>query len=242
MFYSSDGGHYRRSNFARRVFRPACDGRYEPVNGKPGNLVVVDATAWPGRPVASWPPTSPGMPFAPPSGRGTPRLVSAEGTGRCRSCGRAIHRRLDGSLVAHKIHEEPCGGSGREPVDDPPLAAWLPVKAGLTPHGLRHSQKTWMAEDGIPEILAEQRLGHEVPGMRGLYAHASQRMRDELKQALQARWEDSLRERAAIHPHSPVPLLDDLLAAHQELAKLPRREPTSQISPNTTTAPIHHVG
>jgi hypothetical protein len=27
-----------------------------------------------------------------------------------------------------------------------------------------------MAEDGIPEILAEQRLGHEVPGMRGLYA------------------------------------------------------------------------
>jgi hypothetical protein len=24
-----------------------------------------------------------------------------------------------------------------------------------------------MAEDGIPDILAEQRLGHEVPGMRG---------------------------------------------------------------------------
>jgi hypothetical protein len=69
-----------------------------------------------------------------------------------------------------------------------------------------------MAEDGIPEILAEQRLGHEVPGMRGLYAHASERMRDELKAALQARWEDSLRERAAIHPHSPVPLLGELMA------------------------------
>ena len=27
----------------------------------------------------------------------------------------------------------------------------------------RHSHKTWMAEDGIPEILAEQRLGHDVP-------------------------------------------------------------------------------
>jgi hypothetical protein len=36
-----------------------------------------------------------------------------------------------------------------------------------------------MAEDGIPEILAEQRLGHQVPGMRGLYAHVSDRMRDE---------------------------------------------------------------
>jgi hypothetical protein len=67
-------------------------------------------------------------------------------------------------------------------------------------------------------------------------------MRDELKQALQARWEDSLRERAAIQPHSPVPLLDEMLAAHQELAELPRREPISQISPGTTTAPIRHVG
>ena len=79
-------------------------------------------------------------------------------------------------------------------------------------HGLRHSHKTWMAEDGIPEILAEQRLGHQVPGMRGLYAHASDRMRDDLKHALQARWEDSLRDRAAIAPRSPVPLLDELLA------------------------------
>ena len=69
-----------------------------------------------------------------------------------------------------------------------------------------------MAEDGIPEILAEQRLGHEVPGMRGLYTHVSERMRDELKPALQARWEESLRARAAISPHSPVPLLDELLA------------------------------
>jgi len=76
-----------------------------------------------------------------------------------------------------------------------------------------------MAEDGIPEILAEQRLGHEVPGMRGLYAHASDRMRDDLKAALQARWGDSLRARAVIHPHSPVPLLDELLAPHRDTAR-----------------------
>jgi hypothetical protein len=69
-----------------------------------------------------------------------------------------------------------------------------------------------MAEEGIAEILAEQRLGHQVPAMRGLYAHASQRMRDELTADLQARWEESLRERAAIDPHSTVPLLDILLA------------------------------
>ena len=73
-----------------------------------------------------------------------------------------------------------------------------------------------MAEDGIPEILAEHRLGHEVPGMRGLYAHTSDRMREDLKAALQARWEDSLRDRAALNEHSPVPLLDELLAPFRE--------------------------
>jgi hypothetical protein len=51
--------------------------------------------------------------------------------------------------------------------------------------------------------------------MRGLYAHASQRMRAELTAALQARWEESLRERATIAPHSPVPLLDNLLAPYR---------------------------
>jgi hypothetical protein len=69
-----------------------------------------------------------------------------------------------------------------------------------------------MAEENIPEILAEQRLGHQVPGIRGLYAHASDRMRDDLTTALQARWETSLNERAARHPRSSLPLLDELLA------------------------------
>jgi hypothetical protein len=29
LFLGPDGGHYRRSNYARRVFRPACDGRHQ---------------------------------------------------------------------------------------------------------------------------------------------------------------------------------------------------------------------
>jgi hypothetical protein len=179
VFLGPDGGHYRRSNYARRVFRPACDGRYEPAPSRPARLVIADATVWPGIPVAMWPPAQPGATtFVPPRGRGIQTIP-----------------------------------------EDSPLACWLPVKTGLTPHGLRHSHKTWMAEDGIPEILAEQRLGHEVPGMRGLYAHASERMRDDLRHALQARWDDSLRARAAIHPHSPVPLLDKLLAPHRETAR-----------------------
>jgi hypothetical protein len=107
-----------------------------------------------------------------------------------------------------------------------------------------------MAEDGIPEILAEQRLGHEVPGMRGLYARASERMRRELAEALQGRWEDSLRARAAIDPHSPVSLLGGLLApfrsntaepAARRLALAPREEPgeklISRIPPKTNDYP-----
>ncbi len=44
-------------------------------------------------------------------------------------------------------------------------------------------------------------------------------MRDELKTALQARWEESLGARAAIDPGSPVPLLDELLAPHREATR-----------------------
>jgi hypothetical protein len=141
-----DGGHPRRSNYARRVFRPACDGRYQPQPSKPPRLTIVDASAWPGIPVTTWAPAPPGdAAFTRPRGRGI-----------------------------------------RPIPEDTPVACWLPVKFGLNPHGMRHGHKTWMAEDGIPEILAEHRLGHEVPGMRGLYAHTSERMRDDLRAALQA--------------------------------------------------------
>ena len=51
--------------------------------------------------------------------------------------------------------------------------------------------------------------------MRGLYAHASQQMREKLTAALQARWEEALRQRAVINPHSPVLLLDNLLAPYR---------------------------
>ena len=213
VFLGPDGGHHRNSNYARRIFRPACDGRHPPANGGPGRLVIADATAWPGTPAASWPSAVPGKPFVPPSGRGTQRLIGAEDTGRCPSCGHAVRLRLDGRIIAHNNEPGRCPGSGEQPAGDTPLACWLPVKGGLTPHGLRHGHKTWMAEDGTPEILAEQRLGHQVPGMRGLSAHASQQMREKLTAALQARWDGSLRQRAAIDPRSPVPLLDNLLGA-----------------------------
>jgi integrase len=187
LFTGPDGGHHRRSNYARRIFRPACDGHYSAAAGKPLRLIIADTTTWPGVPIAAWPAAPPvtagqaTVAWQPPRGRGI-------------------------AVIA----------------DDTPLACWLPIKPGLTPHGLRHSHKTWMTEDGIPEILAEQRLGHEVPGMRGLYAHVSDTMRQDLTAKLQARWETSLMARAALHPHSPVPLLDELLAPYRPKPQPPR--------------------
>ncbi|HUY45149.1 MAG TPA: hypothetical protein VMV92_05430 [Streptosporangiaceae bacterium] len=86
VFLGPDGGHYRRSNYARRVFRPACDGRYPPEAKRPGRLIIADATTWPGIPVAAWPPAPPppsqstdhpsaaarasDAAYAPPQGRG----------------------------------------------------------------------------------------------------------------------------------------------------------------------------
>jgi integrase len=119
VFLGPDGGHYRRSNYARRVFRPACDGRHEAAPDRPARLVITDQTTWPGIPIAAWPAVAsrgaaPDAEYLPPRGHGI--AVVPEGT---------------------------------------PLACWLPIRSGLTPHGLRHSHKTRMAEDGIPEILAE---------------------------------------------------------------------------------------
>ncbi|WP_211238596.1 tyrosine-type recombinase/integrase [Actinomadura rifamycini] len=82
------------------------------------------------------------------------------------------------------------------------MASWLPLPENLTPHGLRHGHKTWMAEDGVPEVLQADRLGHVVPGIRGVYTHVSDGMRNELKARLQRRWENSLDERAEIAPGS----------------------------------------
>jgi integrase len=192
VFLGPDGGHYRRSNYSRRVFRPACDGRHLPISGAPGRLVIAEqTTAWPGTPITAWPPAAGtgelGAGYLPPRGHGI--AIIPETT---------------------------------------PLACWLPIKLGLTPHGLRHSHRTWMAEEGTPEILAEQRLGHQVPGMRGLYAHVTDRMRAELMHALQDRWEESLEERTAIHPRSPVPILDELLTSRRTEKLSTRQRPALQ--------------
>ncbi len=115
LFLGPDGGHYRRSNYARRVFRPACDGRHEAANGQPAKVVIADTTAWPGVPVAAWPPAQPSTgadpasadlasSYAPPRGPGNPghpskytaRLLAADPAWPDRSWLEAQPQDLDG--------------------------------------------------------------------------------------------------------------------------------------------------
>jgi hypothetical protein len=84
VFLGPDGGHCRRSNLARRVFRPACDGRYHPGTGKPARLVIADASAWPGvhvavGPARLWPICPAARPRNPGDPRGRPAHLLASG-------------------------------------------------------------------------------------------------------------------------------------------------------------------
>jgi hypothetical protein len=213
MFLSPDGGHYRRGTYSERYMRPAADGWYPERQHRTARPVLIDASGqFPGIVLAAWPAAGPGKEFTPPAGRGVKRYLSNPENGCCAVCRRYVPRRLDGLVILHKTDGDRCPGSMQEPGEDIALASWLPVMRGLTPHGKRHGLKVWMDEDQIADVLKSERLGHDEPGMRGVYGHVSPGMREELKAALQARWEESLRQRAALSPVSAVPVLNRLLA------------------------------
>jgi integrase len=216
VFLSPGGSHYRRSSYGERYFRPAADGWYPGREHRSARPVLIDASGpYPGLPLPAWPVAVAGQTFVPPTGRGVTRIVSDPHTGRCRVCRRAFPRRQDGMVIAHKANGDRCPGSGEGPGEDLAVASWLPVSRDLTPHGLRHGLKTWMDEDQIADVLKSERLGHEEPGMRGVYGHVSPAMREEIKEALQTRWEESLRQRARLATASAVPLLGRLLTGIQ---------------------------
>jgi integrase len=120
---------------------------------------------------------------------------------------------------------------------------WDPVVPDLTPHGLRHSHKTWLVEDGVPEVLSHERLGHEVGGIAARYTHITDGMRAAMLEGLTARWEQALEERFAMDPHSSVPVVDGLLAplrardAKRETTGVPSQE-ISQSSPKSRFSPL----
>jgi len=74
-------------------------------------------------------------------------------------------------------------------VNGNPADATAPVLAGMHFHDLRHTHKTWLIEDDIPEIAQAKRLGHRLPGVRGIYSHVTPAMQQRITDALQRRWQ-----------------------------------------------------
>jgi integrase len=78
---------------------------------------------------------------------------------------------------------------------------------GLTPHGLRHSQKVWLDEGNHPRVAVEARMGHVLQGVEGTYSHVTLAMELSIAEYLQGLWEDSLRvvvDRREFGPFPPL--------------------------------------
>lgn len=89
-----------------------------------------------------------------------------------------LHRRSS----FHRRHWRPA-------TDGDPANGVPAILRGLHFHDLRHSHKTWLIEDGVPEVAQAKRLGHRLPGVRGIYSHVSAVVEQRLVDGLQARWE-----------------------------------------------------
>jgi integrase len=67
-----------------------------------------------------------------------------------------------------------------------------PVVPGMTFHGLRHSHKTWMIADHIPDVAQARRLGHTLPDkIEAIYSHVAPEVEARLLVCLQRRWESA---------------------------------------------------
>ncbi|WP_225447230.1 tyrosine-type recombinase/integrase [Streptacidiphilus sp. PB12-B1b] len=73
---------------------------------------------------------------------------------------------------------------------------WTEINPKLTFHSLRHSHKTWLIEDGIPDVAQARRLGHRMDHkINDIYSHVAPQVEHNLLNALQTRWQRSLPRR-----------------------------------------------
>ncbi|WP_329791450.1 tyrosine-type recombinase/integrase [Lentzea sp. DG1S-22] len=78
-----------------------------------------------------------------------------------------------------------------------------PVQPGLTFHGFRHSHKTWMIADGVPEIAQAARLGHTLEDkIQEVYSHIVAEVEHRLITGLQDRWDKAVADSATSESHT----------------------------------------
>lgn len=189
--------HLRNSNYARDVFDPAAEGwwpeqRQRHRPVRPRRPIMVDLG-----PGQVWP----GAPWRP----AWPAAVKNEPFAWAWSPGQRVWSTDDKRFS---------------------VCSWLPLVPGLTPHGLRHSQSTWLEDLGIGRKYRDYRMGHagedkESSSMWARYTHVSDEMVLRALDGLQRLFETSLAMRAAISLHSPVRVLDEMLAPFRDGRKQP---------------------
>jgi integrase len=82
----------------------------------------------------------------------------------------------------------------RPAVDGDPQRGLPPVRPGLTFHGLRHSHKTWLIAEHIPEIAQARRLGHHLANrLVEVYSHVAPEIERHLLDTLERRYRHARR-------------------------------------------------
>lgn len=65
----------------------------------------------------------------------------------------------------------------------------VPSFAGKRIHLIRHAHGPHLEEDGVADVAIEERLGHVVQGVRGVYRSVTPKMERQIIDVLQRRWE-----------------------------------------------------
>lgn len=92
-----------------------------------------------------------------------------------------------------------------------PAVPAVPELAGEAIYRLRHWHKAKLDEPGdIPRVAVEARMGHELPGVEGVYSEVTVPMEERIVGYLQGVWEKEVVGAGLWTPPFPTPLPDDL--------------------------------
>jgi hypothetical protein len=104
---------------------------------------------------------------------------------------------------------------------------WPNLLGKFKPHADRHTQSTWIDVLEVPKVIQMDRRGHVMQGMDAVYTHVTPEMRQQLCDYLEKLWQQGVAGRYAMAPRSAVPILNDILIAHEK-SRQAKRQPKAR--------------